>query len=98
MNSIDPDIQLTWDTPSNNQDRRMPVLDLKLWMEQNQEGENRIRFSYYENAHFKDSPYIFPIYSSYVPYIFIRVPGPSSKVESTLKGTLYFPANSTARI
>ena len=48
MNSIDPDIQLTWDTPSNNQERRMPVLDLKLWMEQNHEGVNRIRFSYYE--------------------------------------------------
>ena len=48
MSSVDPDIQLTWDAPGNNQDGRMPVLDLKVWMEQDQNGVNKIRFTYYE--------------------------------------------------
>ena len=29
MSSIDPDIQLTWDAPGNNINKKMPVLDLQ---------------------------------------------------------------------
>ena len=48
MSSIDPDIQLTWDAPGNNPDGRMPVLDLKLWMETDEFGVNKVRFTFYE--------------------------------------------------
>ena len=48
MSSIDEDIQLTWDAPGNNQSGRMPVLDLEIWMEKDQEGTSKIRFSFYE--------------------------------------------------
>ena len=48
MSSIDPDIQLTWDAPGNNPDGRMPVLDLKLWLESDENGVNRVRFCFYE--------------------------------------------------
>ena len=33
-NSIDPDIQLTLDTPSMNQSKKLPCLDLQLWVDQ----------------------------------------------------------------
>ena len=32
-NSIEKDIQLTVDTPSNHRDKKLPVLDLKMWVE-----------------------------------------------------------------
>ena len=48
MSSIDPDIQLTWDAPGNNPDGRMPVLDLRLWLETDENGVNRVRFTFYE--------------------------------------------------
>ena len=35
-NTIDPKIQLTWDIPGKNHNKRMPVLDLELWVENNQ--------------------------------------------------------------
>ena len=34
-NTIDPNIQLTWDVPSRNINNRMPVLDLELWVKDN---------------------------------------------------------------
>ena len=48
MSSVDEDIQLTWDAPGNNPNKRMPVLDLQVWMDRDEEGFNRIRFTYYE--------------------------------------------------
>ena len=48
MSSIDPDIQLTWDALGNNPNGRMPVLDLKVWMETDENGVNRVRFTFYE--------------------------------------------------
>ena len=32
-NTIDPNIQFTWDVPGSNQNGRMPVLDLELWVD-----------------------------------------------------------------
>ena len=48
MSSIDEDIQLTWDSPGNNSNNRMPVLDLLVWLERDTDGVNNIRFSFYE--------------------------------------------------
>ena len=48
MSSIDEDIQLTWDSPGNNVNKKMPVLDLQVWMEQDAAGVNVIRFTFYE--------------------------------------------------
>jgi hypothetical protein len=42
INTIDPDIQMTGDVPSQNKSRRVPVLDTEMFMK-----ENRIMFSFY---------------------------------------------------
>ena len=41
-NSLEPDIQLTCDTPNNHPSGRMPVLDLEVWVK-----DNRIMHSFY---------------------------------------------------
>ena len=46
-NSLDEDIQMTFDCPSLNDDGRMPVLDLKMWMD-NKDGVKNIMYSFYE--------------------------------------------------
>ena len=33
-NSIEDDIQLTVDVPCENEDNKLPVLDLKMWVEE----------------------------------------------------------------
>ena len=48
MSSIDEDIKFTWDAPGNNRNEKMPVLDLQIWLERDEKGVNKVRFSYYE--------------------------------------------------
>ena len=48
MSSVDEDTQLTFDSPGNNPNKKMPVLDLQIWMERDQTGANVIRFTFYE--------------------------------------------------
>ena len=45
-NSIDGEIQFTVDTPSANMDNKMPVLDLKLWVLQTNEGPQLVHTFY----------------------------------------------------
>ena len=42
--SIHPSIQLTTDYPSNNQDEKIPILNLKVWTEN--DGEDRLNVLY----------------------------------------------------
>ena len=46
-NSIHHLIRHTIDFPSNNEDRKVPMLDVKLWKE-TQEGQTRILYEHYE--------------------------------------------------
>ena len=45
-NSINPMIKLTVDTPCNHEDGKLPVLDVKV--DVNQEEDNRIDFEFFE--------------------------------------------------
>ena len=45
--SIHPGIQFTWDTPGSNENGRMPVLDLNIWI-QNIEHQQKITHSFYK--------------------------------------------------
>ena len=51
-NSLEKDIQLTIDVPSNYEDKKLPVLDLKMWTEdrKNENGGNyqEIMYQFYE--------------------------------------------------
>ena len=53
-NSINKDIQLTWDIPSNNTNKGMPVLDLEIWVE-DMEGTKKVLHSFYKKK--MTSPY-----------------------------------------
>ena len=44
----DNNIQFTWDSPERNVDRRMPVLDLKLWVEKDSNGIQKVRHTFYK--------------------------------------------------
>ena len=44
-NSLEPDIQFTYDAPSCNSDNKMPVLDLKIWCQ-----DNKILFRFFEKS------------------------------------------------
>lgn len=46
-NTIDPQIQMTIDYPSNHEDKKMPVLDLKVWID-GDEGEQSIKHIFYK--------------------------------------------------
>ena len=46
-NTIEEGIQVTVDWPENNDDSRMPVLDLKVWIDKSQEIP-RISYSFYK--------------------------------------------------
>ena len=46
-NSLDDDIQMTFDCPSLNADGKMPVLDLKMWMD-DKDGVKVVKYSFYE--------------------------------------------------
>ena len=43
-NSIDPMIQMTVDFPSNHEDKKVPMLDVKVWMKEN----NELYYQFYE--------------------------------------------------
>ena len=45
--SIHPSIQLTTDYPSKNQDEKIPILNLKVWTEQNEEDRTNIIYEHY---------------------------------------------------
>ena len=51
-NSVETDIQLTVDTPSQNKDGKLPVLDLKMWIEtrRTEHGQDvqEIMYQFYE--------------------------------------------------
>ena len=42
-NSIDKDIKMKEDSPSDHESRMLPMLDVQMWVER-----NRIRYSFYE--------------------------------------------------
>ena len=48
MSSIDEDIKFTWDEPANNESGRMPVLDLQIWLERDEMGNNKVRYAFSE--------------------------------------------------
>ena len=45
-NSIDGMIVMTVDAPSNHEDKKVPMLDVKVWL--NDEDNNKIYYQYYE--------------------------------------------------
>ena len=47
-NTVDPMIQLTVDYPSKNANKRVPILDLEVWMDRDEEGDWQVRWSFYE--------------------------------------------------
>ena len=47
-NDMEPDLRMTVDYPSNHQDGRMPVLDMKIWMERTEGNTNRMKHTFYE--------------------------------------------------
>ena len=51
-NSIDPDIQLTFDAPSMNKEGKMPLLDTEVWLETDDPSykHGKIMFSHYRKA------------------------------------------------
>ena len=50
-NTLDQNIQLTGDCPSKNQSKRLPVLDLEIWVE-----NDKVEFSFYQKP--MSSPYV----------------------------------------
>ena len=46
-NSISPIIQWTSDSPGANEDGKMPTLDLKIWLNEDEDGEQKIKFEFY---------------------------------------------------
>ena len=46
-NSISPIIQWTCDSPGANEDGKMPSLDLKIWLSEDEGGEQKIKFEFY---------------------------------------------------
>ena len=52
--TIDPIIQLTVDYPSNHTSGRVPILDLEVWMERNEDGFSQVRWSFYEKREVRD--------------------------------------------
>ena len=47
VNEVEKDIQMTIDVPSNHLDGKIPVLDLKVWMEKSEEDKNKVKFIFY---------------------------------------------------
>ena len=46
-NEIHPSIQLTIECPSNFTDKKMPMLDIKVWIEYDETGKPKIMYEYY---------------------------------------------------
>lgn len=47
-NSINEDLEFTVDMPSQNKDGRVPMLDLEVWSQEGEEGEEQLRWAFYE--------------------------------------------------
>ena len=47
-NTLNEHIQFTWDSPETNSDSKLPVLDLKLWMDRDKEGIQYVQFTFYK--------------------------------------------------
>ena len=47
-NDLDSDIKMTFDCPSLNPDKKMPVLDLKAWLKVDENGRNKILTQFYK--------------------------------------------------
>ena len=47
-NNIHPSIQLEVDYPSNYEDRKMPLLDLRVWIQEGDDGSSRIIHEFYK--------------------------------------------------
>ena len=45
-NILNPCIQFTWDSPELNSDNKLPVLDLKLWIETDIDGKQYMQFTF----------------------------------------------------
>lgn len=54
-NSINPQIQMTFDVPENHGIKRIPVLDLNMWISENDEGQSRLHHAFYRKQ--VSSPY-----------------------------------------
>ena len=46
--TMDSNIQFTWDTPGQNLDNRLPVLDMKLWIDRDNEGNQMVQYSFFK--------------------------------------------------
>ena len=46
-NEIHKSIQLTTDTPSENADNKVPILDLKCWVGEGRDGKERVLYEHY---------------------------------------------------
>lgn len=51
-----PGIKFTMDSPSMNSDNKLPVLDLKMWLERSESGNVKIRHTFFEKT--MTSPYV----------------------------------------
>ena len=56
--NIHPSIKTTFDCPSQNEDKKMPLLDMKIWTD-----ENKVRFTYYEKP--MSSKFTIPVQSAH---------------------------------
>jgi hypothetical protein len=48
VNTVSPHIQVTYDVPSLNENLRLPVLDVEMWMETTEEGRYHLNYSFYK--------------------------------------------------
>ena len=58
--SVRKDISLTIDTPSMNEDGRLPVLDLKMWLEERVTAEGREKYKEIVHVHY-EKPMVSPL-------------------------------------
>ena len=47
-NTLNPCIQFTWDSPEVNSDNKLPVIDLKLWIETDIDGKQYVQFTFFK--------------------------------------------------
>ena len=47
IGQIDPSIKVTTDCSSNHEDERLPILDVKVWVDDLEEGESKLLHSHY---------------------------------------------------
>ena len=47
-NTLNSNILFTWDSPETNNDGKLPVLDLKLWMDRDSDGRQFVQYTIYK--------------------------------------------------